>query len=176
MKEITKGSKTIYKGKIINLRIDEVMLPNGKSSTREIVEHPGAVVIIPLVEGKIAVLKQYRKPVDEILFELPAGKIEEGEDPLTSAERELVEETGFRAEKLVKLNSFYTTPGFSNEIMHLFLAKGLRMERQRLDQDEFLEVSLYSLEELIKMVLDNRIKDAKTIIGLLWLKMFESGV
>jgi len=175
MEEITKSSQTIFKGKIINLRIDEVILPNGKISTREVVEHPGAVVIIPCLKDKIVVLRQYRKPVEEVLFELPAGKIEQGEDPLKSAARELFEETGYQAEKLIKLTTFYTSPGFSNEIMHLFLAQELHMEHQQLDQDEFLEVGLYSLDELISMILENKIKDAKTIVGLFWLKMFKAG-
>jgi len=177
VKEYTTKTEYLYKGRIIKLRLDEVSLPNGKKSFREIVEHPGAVVVIPLLDdGRIAVIKQYRKPADEILIELPAGKIELNEDPLNCAKRELLEETSYKAKTLTKLTSFYTTPGFSNEFMYLYLAEGLIKEHMQLNQDEFLEVEFYSLEELMKMVLENKIKDGKTIIGLFWLKLLKQGV
>ena len=177
VKELTTKSKYLYRGKIINLCLDEVSLPNGKKSTREVVEHPGAVVIIPLLhDGRVAVIKQYRKPADEILIEFPAGKIEQNEDPLNCAKRELLEETGYKANTFTKLSSFYTTPGFSNEFIYLYLAEGLIKEQQQLEQDEFLEVEFYCIEELMKMVLNNKIKGGKTIIGLLWLKLLKQGV
>lgn len=171
LKEITRKSQIIYKGKLVNLRLEEVLLPDERIASREIIEHPGSVVIIPLLENnKIVVIKQFRKPVEQVLYELPAGKLEKGEDIAKCAERELLEETGYKAKEMIKLSSFYTTPGFSDELMHLFLAKGLILNQQQLNQNEFLEVNIFSLEELIKMVIENKIRDAKSIIGLFWAK------
>ena len=171
LKEITRKSQIIYKGKLVNLRLEEVLLPDERIASREIIEHPGSVVIIPLLENnKIVVIKQFRKPVEQVLYELPAGKLEKGEDIAKCAERELLEETGYKAKEMIKLSSFYTTPGFSDELMHLFLAKGLILNQQQLNQNEFLEVNIFSLAELIKMVIENKIRDAKSIIGLFWAK------
>lgn len=170
MREKTLASQTIYQGKIVTLRIDEVGLPNGKRSTREIVEHPGAVAVVPLLDsGEVVMVKQFRKPVERLLYEIPAGKLEKGENPLLCAQRELLEETGLEAKKWIKLCQFYTTPGFSNEIMHLFLARELVVGPSNLEDDEFLEVERIPLEKLANMLKEGKIQDAKTIIGLLWL-------
>lgn len=123
-KEVTVNTNKIFEGKIINLRVDEVKLPNGKVTTREIVEHPGGVSIVAVnEEGKILLVKQYRKPAEESLLEIPAGKLEKGEDPLICAKRELLEETGYEASFIKHLITFYTTPGFSNEKCTCILQK-----------------------------------------------------
>ncbi|ABY92839.1 MULTISPECIES: NUDIX hydrolase [Thermoanaerobacter] len=175
-KEVTVNTNKIFEGKIINLRVDEVKLPNGKVTTREIVEHPGGVSIVAVnEEGKILLVKQYRKPAEESLLEIPAGKLEKGEDPLICAKRELLEETGYEAGFIKQLITFYTTPGFSNEKMYLYFAKDLKKYTAQPDEDEFLEVYEYTPEELWEMILQNQIKDSKTIIGILYyLKMRNS--
>lgn len=176
MKEQTLSSKTIYSGKIINLRLEEVLLADGKTSTREIVEHPGAVAIIPVfANNDILLVRQYRKPVEQILYELPAGKLGKDEDPLACAQRELLEETGYSAREVTKIFDFYTTPGFSNEIMHIFLAQGLSSGSQNLDGDEFIQVERMPLNKLLAMVKNGEIKDAKTIIGILYLAKQKNG-
>ncbi|MGB9779423.1 NUDIX hydrolase [Caldanaerobacter sp.] len=178
VKEETVSSKRIFEGKIINLRVDEVKLPNGKVTTREVVEHPGGVSIVAVTnEGKLLLVKQYRKPAEEILLEIPAGKLEKGEDPKECAKRELSEETGYEAGYLKHLLTFYTTPGFSNEKMYLYFAKDLKKVKVHPDEDEFLEVVEYSPEELWQMILKNMIKDSKTVIGVLYyLKLGKEGL
>jgi ADP-ribose pyrophosphatase len=162
------ASQTIFTGKILNVRLDRVLLPNGRESTREVVEHPGAVAIIPVqADGRVVLVRQYRYPVDEVLLEIPAGKLDSGEAPNDCAMRELTEETGFRAGKLEKLMSFYSAPGFTNEILHLYLAEDLQVAQQNLDGDEFLSVEVYNHEEIRKLRDAGQIKDGKTLIGLM---------
>jgi ADP-ribose pyrophosphatase len=169
--ERTMDSKEIYRGKIINLRVDRVDLANGRTATREIVEHPGAVCIAALKEDDtIIFVRQFRKPVEEALLELPAGKLEKGENPELCAVRELMEETGYRAGKIEYIFSFYTSPGFSNEIMHLFFASDLTAGSDNQDEDEMVEAVEIKLDEAVKMALSGEIKDAKTLVGILTLK------
>lgn len=171
LKEETLSSKEIYHGKILILKEEEVLLPDGKKAKRELVLHPGAVTIIPLIseeqETKICFVRQFRKAVEEVLLELPAGKLEEGEEPLFCAQRELLEETGLEAEELIPLFDFYTSPGFCNELMYLYLAKTKPAEQAKPDDDEFLEVIFLSLKEALQLLNEGKIKDAKTIIGIL---------
>lgn len=168
LSEKTINSKTIFKGKIINLKVDEVRLPNGKISSREIVNHPGGVAIVALTDkNKILLVRQYRKPVEEALLELPAGKLEYNENPIECAKRELIEETGYKCDEIKLLTMFYTTPGFSDEKMYLYFAKNLKKEIAQPDEDEFLELYEYDLNELKNMISENKIKDAKTVIGIL---------
>lgn len=167
--EETVNTKEIFEGRIVKLRVDDVKLPNGKISTREIVEHPGGVAVIAINDNrKIVMVKQFRKPVNEALLEIPAGKLEYDESPELCAKRELLEETGYQAINIKHLITFYTTPGFSNEKMHLYFAKDLLKSNSNTDEDEFLEVYEYTPEELIRMVLTNEIKDSKTIVAILY--------
>jgi ADP-ribose pyrophosphatase len=167
--ERTLSSTYIYQGKIINLRQDKIKLPDGRETIREIVEHPGAVVILALTDdNKIVMIRQFRKPVDGILWELPAGKVESGEDLKNCALRELGEETGYYPRKIKKLITFFSTPGFCNERLTLFLAENLEKRNKNEDDDEFIKVELIKPNEALKLVEENIIKDAKTIIGILY--------
>lgn len=159
---------TVYEGTMINLRRDTVTLPNGKQATREVVEHPGAVAIVPITEeGKVILVRQYRHAIGRLLLEIPAGKLDKGEHPDDCARRELEEETGYVATEWQRLASVYTTPGFTNEIIHIYLAKGLTATTQHPDEDEFLDIELYSKEQIGQMLVDGELGDAKTSLGLL---------
>ncbi|APH06995.1 NUDIX hydrolase [Bacillus weihaiensis] len=176
LKETTLNSKEIFKGRIIDVYLEEVELPNGKTSTREIVKHPGAVAIIALTkDNKIVLVEQFRKPLERTLVEIPAGKVEKGEDPETTAKRELEEETGYTCEKLEPLISFYTSPGFADELVHLFIARDLvkLSEAAELDEDEFVEVMEVTMEEAQKLVESKRIYDAKTAFAVQYLQLLE---
>ncbi|MED4400803.1 NUDIX hydrolase [Metabacillus fastidiosus] len=172
--EKTLTSKEIFKGRVIDLYLEEVELPNGKTGTREIIKHPGAVAVIALTDdNKLLMVEQYRKALERALVEIPAGKLEKGESPESTAKRELEEETGYTCEKLEKIVSFYTSPGFADELVHLFLAKGLTKSTvaAELDEDEFLDVLEVTLEEAQAMVEDERIYDAKTVYAVQYLQL-----
>jgi len=165
--------RSIFKGRKLELVLDSVRLPNGRDVERELVLHPGAVVIVPLLRpGVILLLKQYRHAVGGELYELPAGTLEPDEPPEACAARELVEETGFRAAWLRDLTRFWSSPGVLREKMHLFLARGLERTRQDLDADEMIEVQEVTLKDALEMVRDGRIADAKTIVGILYVAQF----
>ena len=166
--EDTIGSQTIYSGKILRLRRDTVKIRDGKVAIREIVEHHGAVGIVAFTdEGKIILVKQFRKAANKELVEIPAGTLERGEEPIQCASRELEEETGYIASEIKPVLSFYLAPGYSTEIMHIFRANDLRKTRQRLEEDEAVELIEVELDEAISMVRRNEIEDAKTISSLL---------
>ncbi len=167
--EKTLKTDEIYKGNIIKVQNLTVSLPNGKEATRDIVLHPGASVVIPINEqGELYMVKQFRKPLDLTTLELPAGKLDSvGEDPRVCAERELMEETGLRAEKIDHLISIHTTPGFCNEVIHMYTATGLTQGEACTDEDEFLDVEKIHVSKLVDMILEHKITDAKTIIGVL---------
>jgi len=175
LKETQKSSEKIFSGKLIDLYFDHVELPNGKSSTREWINHPGAVCIIPILpDGNLCLIRQYRYGPRDEFIEIPAGKLDTGEDPLVCAKRELQEETGYIAGKLTFLTNIYPAIGFSNEKMWMYLAEDLQLSNQSLDQDEFLELLPLSLVEAIDLINQGKITDVKTIIGVLWLDRFLS--
>lgn len=158
-----------YRGKIINLRVDEAELPNGNVAAREVVEHPGGVCVAALTDEKeLLFVRQFRYPYGEVVLELPAGKRDKnGEDPLTCGKRELLEETGATAADYTFLGTLYPTPGYCDEVIYLYLAKGLTFGEARPDEDEFLQVERIPLAAAVQMVLDNEIPDAKTQVAIL---------
>ncbi|QGQ47105.1 NUDIX hydrolase [Metabacillus sediminilitoris] len=174
LKETTISSKEIFKGRVIDLFVEEVKLPNGKTSTREIVKHPGAVAVIAITsENKILMVEQFRKPLGRTLVEIPAGKLEKGEEPEATAKRELQEETGYTCGELRPLISFYTSPGFADELVHLFIAENLEKltVAAELDEDEFLDVMEVTLDEALEMIQNKRIYDAKTAYAVQYLQL-----
>lgn len=175
MIEKTISSKRIHEGKVLNLRVDEVLLPNDSTSLREIVEHNGAVAIVAVTnDNKILLVRQYRKAVEKVLIEIPAGKLEKGEAPYDCAERELIEETGFRAHQLKEVMEIITSPGFCNERIHLFVASDLTADFLENDEDEFIDLITLDLDEALEKIVTGEIVDSKTIIGLLYYKMYYS--
>ena len=168
LNEKTLSQKKIFDGEVIKLRIDTVTTPSGNSATREIVEHPGGVCILPLDEnGNVIMEWQYRHPFTSLLYELPAGKLIKGEDPLECGKRELEEETGLCAKEYISLGKIYPTPGFCTEIIHLYLARNLYKGSKNPDEDEFIELEAEPLEKLVDKVLSGEINDAKTCVALL---------
>ncbi|TCT25652.1 ADP-ribose pyrophosphatase [Melghiribacillus thermohalophilus] len=175
--EKTIESETIFEGKVVQLQVDRVKLPNGKESHREMIKHPGAVAVIPVTsDNKIVLVEQYRKPLERSLVEIPAGKLEEGEPPEKTAHRELEEETGYLASEMTYITSFYTSPGFADEIIHLYLATGLKKADEPLgtDEDEFVEIMECTLEEAQKLINEKKIYDAKTAYALLYLSVMKN--
>lgn len=161
-------SERVFEGRVVNLRVDTVRLPNGRTLQREVVEHRGAVAIVPLLDDEtVLMIRQFRLAVNEELLEVPAGTLEPDEPPEACAARELEEETGYRASTLRKLFSQYLAPGYSQEILHVFLAQGLEKTVQRMEEDENLEVVPVPLRRAVDMVLSGEIRDAKTIAALL---------
>lgn len=164
--EITLSTESIFEGKIISLQVDTVQLPNGNTSKREIVRHPGAVAVLAIHNDRMLVVEQYRQALGRTEVEVPAGKLEKGEQPEEAIKRELEEETGYRCEQVTLLNSFYTSPGFADEIIHLYLAENLQAGELNPDEDEFLEITEITLEEAYEQIRDGRISDAKTIMAV----------
>ncbi|WP_408954622.1 NUDIX hydrolase [Natroniella sp. ANB-PHB2] len=169
LKEKTIDSEYFYQGSIVNLRVDQVKLPSGNNSKREIVEHSGGVTVIPYQAEKIILVEQFRKPTEKVILELPAGKLEMDEDLEQCALRELKEETGYQAKSLQKITSFYTSPGFTDEKIHLFLATDLKKTKQQTDPEEFIKLREVRIEQVTKMLAEGEFEDAKTIIGLQYL-------
>lgn len=169
-----------YRGKIVDLRVDDALLPNGSVVRREVVEHPGGVCVAPLTgKNELIFVRQFRYPYKEIVLELPAGKLERGEAPLPAGKRELKEETGAEAKTYVPLGKLYPSPGYTDEIIYLYLAEGLTFGNQKLDEDEFLETEKIPLEKAFELVMDGRIADSKTQVAVLktfWLTAGSDGI
>jgi ADP-ribose pyrophosphatase len=166
------GSDRIYQGRILNLRVDSIELPDGREAIREVIEHPGAAGVAAFDdEGRLLLVRQYRYPVGEALLELPAGRIDEGETPEQCAARELEEETGFRAGRLVALGRVYPAAAYDCEVVHLFYADGLVESQQQLDPDECIAVEHVDFDEAVRMVLSDEIPDSKTQVGILKLRL-----
>jgi len=164
-KEISRD--VIYEGRIVTLRRDIAELVNGRQVSREVVEHPGGVCIVPVDHaGNCTLVRQFRYPFGEALLEFPAGKLERGEDPLACAVRELSEETGLLAGKVVSLGQMYPSPGYLDEVIHLYLALELTPGEAHPDENEFLSVETHSIAALCEMIRENQLPDAKTTVAL----------
>jgi ADP-ribose pyrophosphatase len=169
-------SVTLHEGKFLTVKCDTVELPDGKHATREFVEHPGAVMILPLFDdGRVLLERQFRYPIGKVLVEFPAGKIDPNEDELTCAKRELQEETGYTAREWFFLTRIHPVISYSTEFIDLYLARGLTEGERKLDDGEFLESFIAGQAELIDWVKSGRISDVKTIIGVFWLEKIMSG-
>lgn len=164
------SSKKVFQGRIIQVRVDRVREPQGVEARREIVCHPGSVVVLPVLpDGKVLLVRQFRYAARQSLWELVAGGLEPREKPLRAAARELAEETGYRARVLKRVFKFYPSPGILDEVMHLVAARGLTRGKATPEEDEKIQVKAFSPAELRKMAWSNKIKDGKTLVGLLWL-------
>ena len=171
--EKTRSRRDVFRGRIVYLHVDEVELTDGALTTREVVEHPGGVTVIPIDDnGDVWCVRQYRYPFGEHLLETPAGKREEGEDPLECAVRELSEETGFTAEEYVSLGRLYPSPGYCRETLYIYLARGLKPGPRHPDEGEFLDVEKHPLDELLEMVMRDELPDAKTAAAVLKAKRY----
>ena len=169
MREDRMSGELVYEGKILDLEVDRVRLPSGGEAVREVVRHRGAVVVLPLHEdGRIEFVRQYRYPIGEILLELPAGKLDPGEEPIVCAGRELAEETGWKPTEIHELGSFYTTPGFTDEVIHAFIATPLESAPEvAQDPDETIDNVTMTVEEALVACREGAIRDSKTIVTLL---------
>ena len=168
MKFRVKAERELCRGRIIRVVARDLQLPNGRQTTFTIVEHPGAVAIVPVhSNGDVVLLRQFRPSIAEELYEIPAGTIEKGEAPLATAKREIVEETGLSARRWTKLVEFYTAPGFCTEFMHVYVARGLAPASADGDADEILKPVRLGLPEALRLIRKGRIRDAKSIAGLM---------
>ena len=160
--------RTVWRGKCVDFRVDTVRLPDGKLATREYLDHPGAVGVVPFLDrDTIVMVRQYRHPVGQVTLEIPAGKLDKGESVLTCLKREMAEETGFTARRYTPLIIYWPTPAFANELLHLYIASGLRKGDMRADDDEFIECVTLPFRRAVDMVRKGMIKDSKTVVGLL---------
>lgn len=167
LKETILSEELVYQGRMLRVTKAQVALPNGRKSDRELVRHPGGVVIVAVTDdGRVMLERQYRTALDEVIIELPAGKRDPGEAPETTARRELKEETGLTARHWEKLGAIITTPGFCDEVLPIFLATGLAQDETARDEDEFLELFTLPLSEAYQQAMDGKLPDAKTIAGL----------
>jgi len=164
-------SKILHRG-VVGMNIDTVRLINGKNATREYMVHPGASAVLPVIDGKVILVQQYRYPIKKLTLEIPAGKLKKGQSPLACAKAELKEETGYSAAKIKKLISFHPAGAFSDEVLHIFTADGLKPGKTKLDEDEFLNTVIIPLEKAYKMIRAGKITDSKTMIALLYYKAF----
>ncbi len=168
LEEHVAGEDVAWTGRIFNVDRLQVRLPDGRHAIRDVVRHPGAVAIVALTdEGKICLVRQYRTALGRVTVEIPAGKLELGEDPMDCAERELLEETGMRAERMAFLTTIASSAGFSDELIHIYMATGLSFAKPCPDEDEFINVDLVDLADLVDSVLDGQVEDAKTVVGAL---------
>lgn len=163
--------RVVYSGKIVNLVVDDIMI-NGKEKVREVVQHPGGVgILAEVAPGMIPLVRQHRYPVNRDVLEIPAGKIDPGERPEETAARELEEETGYRPLKIETAFNYYPTPGYCDELLHIYYVSSVEKTRTRFDEDEDLEMETYTLEDAMSMIREGGIKDGKTIAALYWLAL-----
>ena len=178
LRETQVDTADVFDGVLLHVKKDTVSLPNGKLAPRELIRHPGAVCIVPLTDdGKVLIERQFRYPVNEILTEIPAGKLDgKGEDPELAARRELLEETGAQAKELIYMGKFYPTCAYSDEVIHMYLAKGLTFGQRKLDEDEFLNVETVPLDVLVSEIMAGRIPDGKTQAAVMRAYVMERGL
>ena len=171
LREDKLDSEQVYRGNFLDVRRDLVRLPNGDTASREYIVHPGAVMVVPLLDdGRLVIERQYRYPVAQVMVEFPAGKLEAGEQPLVCAIRELAEETGYRAIEWARAGILHNAIAYSTEGIEIWFARGLTLGAAQLDDGEFLDVSTATLEELEEMARVGALTDVKTLVGLLWLR------
>lgn len=176
------ASHRIYTGKVVSLDVDQVRYPDGSTGELEIIRHSGASAILPFVsdpagaDPQIMLIRQYRYAAGGYLYEVPAGKLENDETPMACAVRELKEETGCTAQRMEPMLSFLTTPGFTDEVIHSFMAVGLTTGEKNLDADEFTEVVTFKLSQALRMIQTNEIRDAKTALTILYAAGFSAGL
>jgi ADP-ribose pyrophosphatase len=176
LREDRLESEQVYLGNFLDVRRDLVRLPNGATASREYIVHPGAVMVVPLLDdGRLVIERQYRYPVAQVMVEFPAGKLEAGEPPLACAIRELAEETGYRATEWARAGILHNAIAYSTEGIEVWFARGLRLGVNRLDEGEFLDVSTATLEELEEAARTGTLTDVKTLVGLLWLRHWREG-
>lgn len=170
--EKTVSTRPIFDGKVIHVRVEDVELPDGSIAERELIAHGGGVGLLAVNDkNEVLMVSQYRIAARSMMLEIPAGKLEFGEDPLECGKRELIEETGYKANKIVHMGEYYATPGYCEEKLNIYLATDLEFVGQHLDEGEFLNVETYPLDTLYNMVMNNEIHDAKTAIAILKAKM-----
>lgn len=174
--ETTVSSQTVYQGHFLELRRDEVALPDGGQATREYVIHPGAVMIVALLpDGRLVMERQYRYPVRQTMIEFPAGKLDAGEGGLACAQRELLEETGYRARRWAKAGVMHPVIGYATEVIEIWFADDLTLGERHLDVGEFLDVFTATQDELESWMQSGQLTDAKTIVGMMWLQRWRTG-
>lgn len=166
--ETELDSTPIYEGRVVNLHVQRVKLPNGKESKREVILHSGAAAVVPLLpDGQVILIRQFRKPFNQVIWEIPAGTLEPNEDPQNTAYRELQEEIGYAPENLVKLGGISVAPGYTSEFIHIYLAEKIKKAELDGDVDEFIDAYIMPFAEALDMVYSGEITDAKTVTGLL---------
>lgn len=176
LREERVHSEQVYRGHFLDVRRDQVRLPDGTSAHREYIVHPGAVMVVPLLDdGRLVIERQFRYPMARVMLEFPAGKLDAGEPPFECAVRELAEETGYRAREWARAGLLHNAIAYSNEHIEVWFARGLELGPRRLDAGEFLDVSTATLDELEALARDGDLTDAKTLIGLLWLRHWRDG-
>jgi ADP-ribose pyrophosphatase len=162
-------SDLVYRGRVVDLQVDHIRLPSGRVAVREVVKHPGGVVVVPVMDdGRLLLIRQFRYPLRAFILEFPAGKLDSGQTPIETARRELEEETGYAAGHMQPEFSFCTSPGFCNEVIHLFIATNLTRTEQRLEEGEHITVECFTVDECLRMIGEGTVADAKTILGLFW--------
>ncbi|MFG6469129.1 NUDIX domain-containing protein [Roseateles sp. BYS87W] len=176
LRESLLSTDEVYAGNFLKVRRDTVALPDGRTATREFIRHPGAVMVVPLLDdGQLLLERQYRYPMGRVMLEFPAGKLDAGEAPLACGQRELTEETGYRAREWAYAGVLHNAIAYSDEGIHIYFARGLTPGPRHLDDGEFLDLVTYSPDALDALARDGSLTDAKTLIGLLWLQRWQQG-
>ena len=176
LREQPLRSEQVYRGAFLDVRCDQVRLPDGATAQREYIVHPGAVMVVPLLDdGRLVVERQWRHPLARVMLEFPAGKLEQGEPPLQCAIRELLEETGYRAAEWARAGILHNAIAYSNEGIEVWFARGLTAGQRQLDSGEFLDVDIASADQLDELARRGELTDAKTLIGLFWLQNWRAG-